>query len=289
MTTSGCARSAGCVRCRGRATLRYASSPSRRCSTSGGCCVGGCATQPSSPPQARAGPGTTSSARRTRSPPGCWRWVSSAATAWVSGLEWRRAAGRAVRHGPHWRDPRQHQPRVPRIGTGIRAEPGSVPGAGDGSRPKSSDYVAISRLAPEIDRTPGDGRLRCERLPRLRHAALIGDGPLPAGVTSFRALRHLAGRRRRRGWAWLVGGVDPDDAYQHPVHQWDDWLAEGRDAEPLQCGQQRALCGAGDAARRARPAVHPGPAEPSFRDGAWRARLRRLGRGDGFPGSWLRC
>ena len=41
---------------------------------------------------------------------------------------------------------------------------------------KSSDYVAILRaLAPEIDRAPADGRLRCERLPRLRHVVLMDD------------------------------------------------------------------------------------------------------------------
>ena len=67
--------------------------------------------------------------------------------------------GGAVRDGPHWRDPRQHQPRVSRIGTGIRAEPGSVPGAGDGSRPQ------IQRLRGDSARTRTGDRPNARRRP----------------------------------------------------------------------------------------------------------------------------
>ena len=78
---------------------------------------------------------------------------------------------------------------------------------------KSSDYVAILRgIAPEIDRAPADGRLRCERLPRLRHVVLIGDGPLPPGATTFKALLRLAGPAQKARLAGLSAGLDPDDA-----------------------------------------------------------------------------
>ncbi len=78
---------------------------------------------------------------------------------------------------------------------------------------KSSDYVAILRgLAPEIDRAPADGRLRCERLPRLRHVVLMGEGPPPAGVTSFKAFLRLAGPAQKSRLAPLSAALDPDDA-----------------------------------------------------------------------------
>ena len=78
---------------------------------------------------------------------------------------------------------------------------------------KSSDYVAILRaLAPEIDRPPARGRLRCERLPRLRHVVLMGEGPLPAGVTGFKAFLRLAGPAQKSRLASLSAALDPDDA-----------------------------------------------------------------------------
>jgi fatty-acyl-CoA synthase len=78
---------------------------------------------------------------------------------------------------------------------------------------KSSDYVSILRgLAPEIDRAPAEGRLRCERLPRLRHVVLIGDGPVPAGAASFKSLLRLAGPAQKSRLSSLSAGLDPDDA-----------------------------------------------------------------------------
>ncbi len=78
---------------------------------------------------------------------------------------------------------------------------------------KSSDYVAILRgLAPEIDRVPADGRLRCERLPRLRYVVLMGAGAVPAGVTSFKAFLRLAGPAQKSRLASLSAALDPDDA-----------------------------------------------------------------------------
>jgi fatty-acyl-CoA synthase len=78
---------------------------------------------------------------------------------------------------------------------------------------RSSDYLQILRaLAPEIDRAPGEGKLRCERLPRLRHVVLIGEGPLPAGATGFKPFLHLAGPAQKARLASLSAALDPDDA-----------------------------------------------------------------------------
>jgi fatty-acyl-CoA synthase len=78
---------------------------------------------------------------------------------------------------------------------------------------KSSDYVSILRgLAPEIGRELPESKLRCARLPRLRHVVLIGDGPCPAGTMSFRTFRKLAGPAQRARIASLCASLDPDDA-----------------------------------------------------------------------------
>ena len=78
---------------------------------------------------------------------------------------------------------------------------------------KSSDTVGILRaLAPEIDRISADGRLRCDRLPRLRHVILIGEGDTPAGALTFRAFRRLAGPAQRARLATLAATLDSDDA-----------------------------------------------------------------------------
>jgi fatty-acyl-CoA synthase len=78
---------------------------------------------------------------------------------------------------------------------------------------KSSDYVSMLRaVAPEIDREPQEGKLRCMRLPRLRHVVLIGDAPCPPGTMSFRALCTLAGPAQRARLASVCASLDPDDA-----------------------------------------------------------------------------
>jgi fatty-acyl-CoA synthase len=77
---------------------------------------------------------------------------------------------------------------------------------------KSSDYLAILRgLAPEIERAPPDGRVRCERLPRLRHVILLGEGAVPAGAMSFGAFRKLAGPAQRARLPSIAASLDPDD------------------------------------------------------------------------------
>jgi len=76
----------------------------------------------------------------------------------------------------------------------------------------SRDCVALLRgVMPEIDRLASDGRLHGERLPRLRHVVLIGDGPTPQATTSFKALRRLAGPAQRSRLASVGKSVDPDD------------------------------------------------------------------------------
>ncbi|HEY7758015.1 MAG TPA: AMP-binding protein [Burkholderiales bacterium] len=78
---------------------------------------------------------------------------------------------------------------------------------------KSSDYLAMLRaLAPEIERATPDRRLRCERLPRLRHVILLGEGPLPAGAMGFAAFRKLAGPAQRARLPSVATALDPDDA-----------------------------------------------------------------------------
>ncbi|MBX9963874.1 MAG: AMP-binding protein [Burkholderiales bacterium] len=74
------------------------------------------------------------------------------------------------------------------------------------------DNVATLRdLAPEIDRTPTDGKLRAERLPRLRHVVLLGEGATPAGAMTFQALRRLAGPAQTSRVSGMSAAVDPDD------------------------------------------------------------------------------
>lgn len=85
---------------------------------------------------------------------------------------------------------------------------------------QSSDTIQILRaLAPEIDRAPDQPasagswcRLRCERLPRLRHVVLTGAGPVPAGATGFRSFLRLAGPAQKARLASLSAALDPDDA-----------------------------------------------------------------------------
>ena len=77
---------------------------------------------------------------------------------------------------------------------------------------KSSDYLAMLRaLAPELERAPPEGRLRCERLPRLRHVILLGEGVVPAGAMAFRAFRKLAGPAQRTRLPSVAAALDPDD------------------------------------------------------------------------------
>ncbi len=77
---------------------------------------------------------------------------------------------------------------------------------------KSSNYVSILKsLAPEIEAAAAMQPLHSARLPSLEHVVLIGDGPRPAGMLSFRQLAALAGPAHRNRLAALSGALDPDD------------------------------------------------------------------------------
>jgi fatty-acyl-CoA synthase len=69
----------------------------------------------------------------------------------------------------------------------------------------------LRELAPEVDRPLVEGKLRCERLPRLRHVVLTGEGPAPRGATTFKALRELAGPAQRARVQAQSAALDPDD------------------------------------------------------------------------------
>lgn len=74
------------------------------------------------------------------------------------------------------------------------------------------DSVAALRgLAPEIDRLSVEGRLRAERVPRLRHVVLLGEGATPAGTMTFKALRRLAGPAQASRLPGISAALDPDD------------------------------------------------------------------------------
>lgn len=73
------------------------------------------------------------------------------------------------------------------------------------------DNVATMRgLAPEIDRSWPEGKLRSTRLPRLRYVVLLGEGAVPAGTLTFKALRRLAGPAQSARLAGVSAVLDPD-------------------------------------------------------------------------------
>jgi fatty-acyl-CoA synthase len=69
----------------------------------------------------------------------------------------------------------------------------------------------LRELAPELDRPLVEGRLRCERLPRLRHVVLAGEAPAPCAATTFAAMRRLAGPAQRARVQPHCARLDPDD------------------------------------------------------------------------------
>lgn len=74
------------------------------------------------------------------------------------------------------------------------------------------DNVATLReLVPEIDRAAPGGRLHAERVPRLRHVVLLGEGATPPGTMTFKALRRLAGPAQSSRVASASASLDPDD------------------------------------------------------------------------------
>ena len=72
---------------------------------------------------------------------------------------------------------------------------------------------------------------------------------------------------------------------QHPVHERDDRLSQGRDAQPSQHPQQRLLHRRGLPLHRARSSLHPGAVLPLFRDGAREPRVHHAWCRDRDPGA----
>lgn len=78
---------------------------------------------------------------------------------------------------------------------------------------KSSDYVAIlTGLAPELVRVDSAARLQLEKLPRLRHVVLTGDGPRPTGMLSFSDFMRAAGPAQTARLPSVSASLEPDDA-----------------------------------------------------------------------------
>jgi len=78
---------------------------------------------------------------------------------------------------------------------------------------KSSDYVAILRsLAPELETVAPGARLRLQKIPKLRHVVLLGNGPVPQGMVAFGAFTRAAGPAHRNRLQGLAAELDPDDA-----------------------------------------------------------------------------
>ena len=78
---------------------------------------------------------------------------------------------------------------------------------------KSSDYVAILRsLAPDLEQAAPGTRLRLQKIPKLRHVVLLGDGPVPQGMLGFSAFTRAAGPGHRNRLQSLAAELDPDDA-----------------------------------------------------------------------------
>ena len=127
---------------------------------------------------------------------------------------------------------------------------------------KGSDYAAM------IEQVRGE-------LPELERVVLL-DSPewerLAAGEQA------TAGELRARSRGAAVRRPD-----QHPVHERDDGLSQGGDAQPPQHPQQRLLRRRGVRLHRGRPGLHPGALLPLLRHGHGQPRLRHPRRVHGRP------
>ena len=156
------------------------------------------------------------------------------------GAELRRVGARPVRHREDRRDPRQHQPGLPRARAGVRAAPVGL-----------RDADPRARLQDR--RLPGDGR-----------EARRGARPDARRWCSARAGRRCwrgRTRSRPRQLAEREAELDFDDPINIQYTLGHDRLPQGRDALAPQHPQQRLLRRRGAAAtRERRPGLHPGAA-----------------------------
>ena len=169
------------------------------------------------------------------------------------GAEPLRVGRDAVRRRPHRRHPRHDQPGLQVGRARLRAREGRR------ERPRHGPRLPRREL-------PAHGRRRLRRLPRAARGrrARARLGGLPD--------RGPAHERRGAGRARGEPPVRRPD--QHPVHVGHHGLAQGRDADAPQPGQQRALHGDAPGLQLARPRLRPGAVLPHLRHGARDARLR---------------
>ena len=160
------------------------------------------------------------------------------------GAEPRRVGGRAVRHRPGRRHPRQRQPVLPPARAGLRARAGRR-------------LAARLRRGLPRRRLPADGRGR-----RRAGAARVDRARRGLGGVPCRR-----GRRRRRGAERARGRARPRRPDQHPVHVGYDRVPEGRDALAPQHPQQRVPRRRGVRVHRRRSHLRAGAVLPLLRHG----------------------
>ena len=239
--------------------------------------------------RACAGPIASWSSGRRRSPPGCWRSGSSAATGSASGRSttpngWSTQFATAkaglilVNINPAYRLPSWNS-RSNKVGCKALIT---------ATRFKTSDYIGLLDAARAGTRRPASpARSAAARLPHLRTVIQIG-GTSPGTY-----------RLRRRAGAGHRPSTAPSSPACRPTLQFDDVIniqftsrhhrqPEGRRADPPQHPQQRLLHRRGDAADRAGQALHPGAALPLLRHGARQPRLHHAWRDDGLSRRRLR-
>ena len=158
----------------------------------------------------------------------------------------------AIRHGPHRRHPRQHQPGLQGDRAGVCPEPIGQ------QRAAAGPPVSPVRL-------PGDARTKCAAAARscARRSCWRTTGTSCVEAAT-RSVRGRAGRAR--------GHAAVRRADQHPVHLRHHGLPEGRDAVAPQHLEQRLLHRLAAGLHRERPRLHS------------RAVLSLLRHGAGQPG-----
>ncbi|MGY2931492.1 hypothetical protein ACVWZ6_001094 [Bradyrhizobium sp. GM6.1] len=132
-----------------------------------------------------------------------------------------------------------------------------------GARERQARAIARGAAAGLAHRDP-------DRRPRLP-----GHGPVRRGR---RHGRYPASRTARR--AQCLAAIRR--CRQHPVHQRNDGIAQGRDADPSQHSQQRLFRRPRHAPDRTGPHLHSGAALSLLRHGDGQPRLRHARRNDGL-------
>ena len=113
----------------------------------------------------------------------------------------RRMAGDAVRHRAHRRDPGQHQPGLPAVGAGVRAQPVGLPRHRHGRAAEDLDVPADA-----ADAGAGAGAQRARRAEgRAAAGAAVGDPHGRRGHARHAELRRAAGTRPRQPAAAAAG------------------------------------------------------------------------------------